>query len=149
MENSRGIRPEVCSYMFGYYALQCHRSIAFWDGIRRDSPAWSVFNRFVKQMETYSARTPDPTRRRRDLVAAAAAHEVTNLRVFGSVARGEDRADSDVDLLVELPPHMGLLGLGRVQAELEAILGTTVDLVPASDLKPEVRARAERDLVPL
>jgi predicted nucleotidyltransferase len=65
------------------------------------------------------------------------------------VARGEDRADSDVDLLVDLPPHMGLLGLGRVQAELEAILGTKVDLVPANELKPEVRARAERDLVPL
>jgi predicted nucleotidyltransferase len=44
---------------------------------------------------------------------------------------------------------MGLLGLGRVQAELEAILGTKVDLVPASDLKPAVRARAERDLVAL
>ena len=88
-------------------------------------------------------------RKRRDLVAAAAAHDVTNLRVFGSVARGEDRPDSDVDLLVDLPPHMGLLGLGRVQAELEAILGTKVDLVPASDLKPAVRARAERDLVAL
>jgi uncharacterized protein len=79
--------------------------------------------------------------KRRDLVAAAAAHDVTNLRVFGSVARGEDRPDSDVDLLVALPPHMGLLGLGRVQAELEAILGTKVDLVPGSDLKPAVRAR--------
>jgi uncharacterized protein len=88
-------------------------------------------------------------RKRRDLVAAAAAHEVTNLRVFGSVARGEDRPDSDVDLLVDLPPHMGLLGLGRVQADLEAILGVKVDLVPASDLKPDVRARAERDLVTL
>ena len=82
-------------------------------------------------------------------MAAAAAHEVTNLRVFGSVARGEDRPDSDVDLLVDLPPDIGLLGLGRVQAELEAILGTKVDLVPASDLKPAVRARAERDLVAL
>jgi predicted nucleotidyltransferase len=71
-----------------------------------------------------------------------AAHEVTNLRVFGSVARGEDRLDSEVDLLVHLPPHMGLLGLGRVLADLEAILGTKVDLVPASDLKPAVRARA-------
>jgi len=74
---------------------------------------------------------------------------VTNLRVFGSVARGEDRPDSDVDLLVDLPPDIGLLGLGRVQAELEAILGAKVDLVPASDLKSAVRARAERDLVPL
>ena len=75
---------------------------------------------------------------------------MTNLRVFGSVARGEDRPDSDVDLLVDLPPDIGLLGLGRVQAELEAILGTTkVDLVSASDLKPAVRARAEHDLVAL
>jgi predicted nucleotidyltransferase/DNA-binding XRE family transcriptional regulator len=88
-------------------------------------------------------------RKRRALVAAAAAHEVTNLRVFGSVARGEDRPDSDVDLLVDLPAHMGLLGLGRVQADLEAILGAKVDLVPASDLKPAVRARTERDLVAL
>jgi uncharacterized protein len=88
-------------------------------------------------------------RMRRNLVAVAAAHDVTNLRVFGSVARGEDRPDSDVDLLVDLPPDMGLLGLGRVQEELEAILGTKVDLVPASDLKPAVRARAERELVAL
>lgn len=88
-------------------------------------------------------------RKRRDLVAAAAAHNVTNLRVFGSVARGEDRPDSDVDLLVDLPPDMGLVGLGRVQAELEAIIGATVDLVPASNLKPAVRARAERELVVL
>ena len=41
-----------------------------------------------------------------------------------------DRPDSDVDLLVDSPPDIGLLGLGRVQAELEAILGTKVDLVP-------------------
>jgi len=88
-------------------------------------------------------------RRRRDLIAAAAAHGVTNLRVFGSVARGTDRPDSDLDLLADLPPDMGLLGLGRVQAELEAIVGSQVDLVPADDLKPGVRARADRDLVPL
>ena len=88
-------------------------------------------------------------RKRRDLIAAAAAHDVTNLRVFGSVARGEDRPGSDVDLLVDLPPDIGLLGLGRVQAELEDIVGTKVDLVSASDLKPAVRARAARDLVAL
>src|SRR5260221_2425504 len=88
-------------------------------------------------------------RRRRELVEAAAAHGVTNLRVFGSVARGKDHADSDVDLLADLPPGMGLFGLGRVQAELESILGSRVDLVPAGDLKPGVRARADRDLVAL
>jgi len=88
-------------------------------------------------------------RRRRDVIAAAAARGVTCLRVFGSVARGEDRPGSDVDLLAELPPGMSLLGLARLQAELEAILGTRVDLVPAGDLKPDVRARAGRDLVAL
>jgi uncharacterized protein len=84
-------------------------------------------------------------RRRKALTAAAAAHGVTNLRVFGSVARGQDRPDSDADL----PPDMGLFDLGRVQADLEAIIGSQVDLVPAGDLKPAVRARASRDLVPL
>jgi predicted nucleotidyltransferase len=73
---------------------------------------------------------------------------VTNLRVFGSVARGQDGPDSDVDLLADLPPGMGLLSLGRVQADLEDILGTRVDLV-AGTLKPEIRARAGRDLIPL
>ncbi len=88
-------------------------------------------------------------RKRQELVAAAAAYDVTNLRVFGSVARGEDRPDSDLDLLADLPPGMGLLGLGRVQDDLEAILGSRVDLVPSRDLKPGVSARAERDLVAL
>lgn len=87
--------------------------------------------------------------RRRELVAAAAAHGVANLRVFGSVARGQDHPDSDVDLLADLPRGMGLLGLGRVAEELEAIVGAPVDLVPAADLKPDVRQRAERDLVAL
>ena len=87
--------------------------------------------------------------RRREVVAAAATHGVTNLRVFGSVARGEDRPDSDVDLLADLPAGMSLFGLGRVQADLEAVLGARVDLVPAQDLKPGVRLRAERELVAL
>jgi predicted nucleotidyltransferase len=88
-------------------------------------------------------------RRRREVIAAAAAHGVSNLRVFGSVARGQDRPDSDVDLLADLPAGMSLFGLGRAQADLEAIIGARVDLVPAQDLKPDVRARAERDLVAL
>ena len=88
-------------------------------------------------------------RYRQDLVAAAAAHGVRNLRVFGSVARGQDRPDSDVDLLADLPPGLSLFGLGRVQDDLEAILGTRVDLIPAQDLKPGVRARIEDELVAL
>lgn len=78
-----------------------------------------------------------------------AAHGMRDLRVFGSVARGEDQPNSDVDLLADLPSEMGLLGLGRVQAELEAILDARVDLVPAADLKREVRLRVEDELVAL
>jgi len=88
-------------------------------------------------------------RLRREIVAAAAAHGVRNLRVFGSVARGEDRPDSDVDLLADLPPRMGLLGLGRLEAELEAIIGAQVDLIPAETLKPGVSERAQRDQIAL
>jgi predicted nucleotidyltransferase/DNA-binding XRE family transcriptional regulator len=88
-------------------------------------------------------------RRRHDLIAAAAAHGVKNLRVFGSVARGKDRPDSDVDLLADLSPGLSLFGLSRVEADLEAILGARVDLIPAGDLKPGVRTRVERDLVTL
>ena len=88
-------------------------------------------------------------RHRQDLITAAAAHGIQNLRVFGSVARGEDRPDSDVDLLADLPPGLSLFGLGRAEADLEAILGARVELIPAADLKPGVRERAERDLVEL
>ena len=76
-------------------------------------------------------------------------HGIRSARVFGSVARGDDRDDSDVDLLVELPPNTGLLSVARIEAELEAILETTVDLVSAKGLKPRVRSRVERDLVAL
>ena len=83
------------------------------------------------------------------LVAAATAHGVSNLRVFGSVARGEDRPDSDVDLLADFPPGLSLFGLGRLEAELEAILNTRVDLIPAADLKEGVREQVEADLIAL
>jgi uncharacterized protein len=63
--------------------------------------------------------------------------------------QGQDRPDSDLDLLADLPPDMGLFGLGQVQADLEAIIGSQVDLVTAGNLKPGVRARVSRDLVPL
>ena len=66
-----------------------------------------------------------------------------------SASRGEDRPDSDVDLLADLSADLSLFGLGRVESDLEAILGARVDLIPAGDLKPGVRARVEPDLVAL
>jgi predicted nucleotidyltransferase/DNA-binding XRE family transcriptional regulator len=86
---------------------------------------------------------------RAEIVQTAARHGATNLRVFGSVARGEDTDDSDLDLLVDLTPDTGLLTLGRLQRDLRALLDANVDVVPAADLKPAVAADALADAVPL
>ncbi len=83
------------------------------------------------------------------LIAAAERHGASNLRVFGSVARGEEGPDSDVDLLVDLAPGTGLFRLATLQRELEEILHVDVDLAPADSLKPRVRADAEREAIPL
>jgi uncharacterized protein len=87
--------------------------------------------------------------RRREVLNAAATHRITNVRVFGSVARGEDGPESDIDLLVDLPEGMGLIGLGRARADLERILDARVDLIPESDLKPDVAPSVTAELVPL
>jgi predicted nucleotidyltransferase len=69
--------------------------------------------------------------------------------LFGSVARGDEGSESDVDLLVDVPPGLGLVALGRCEAELERILGAQVDLVPAGDLKPGVAAEVLAETVAL
>ena len=88
-------------------------------------------------------------RQRARVVQAAARYGVSNVRVFGSVARGQEDASSDIDLLVDLPSGLGLFGLGRLQQELETLLRAPVDLVPADGLKPQVRDMVDADLVAL
>ena len=87
--------------------------------------------------------------RRAELLAIAARHGLSNVRVFGSVARGDDGPDSDVDLLVDLPAGMGLFGFGRAASDFEDLLQVSVDLVPARSLKPRVRPEVEAEAVPL
>ncbi len=88
-------------------------------------------------------------RHRAQVLAITAEHGVKVLGVFGSVARGEDHPDSDIDLLVELPAGMGLFAVARVQSELEELLAARVDLIPAAGLKKGVRPSVEADLVEL
>lgn len=64
-----------------------------------------------------------------------------SLGLFGSVARGDERPDSDVDILVELRRPAGYLALARLQLRLEELLGRKVDLVPRSSLKPQLAER--------
>jgi predicted nucleotidyltransferase len=88
-------------------------------------------------------------RRRAAVLALAAKHGMSNLQVFGSVARGDDGSDSDLDLMVRQPQAAGLFALGRFAEELEELLQVPVDVVAEGTLKPRIRARVEPDLVAL
>ena len=72
-----------------------------------------------------------------------------SVRLFGSLARGEADAASDIDLLVELEPGRSLLDLSGMQFELEALLGRHVDVVTERGLRPRIRDRVLREAVPL
>lgn len=87
--------------------------------------------------------------RRQQVLAAAARHGAHNLRVFGSVARGEADVASDVDLLVDLEAGRSLVDLGALLVELESELGVPVDVVTEAGLRPAIRASVLRDAVPL
>lgn len=86
---------------------------------------------------------------RREVLNLAAEHGFRNVRVFGSVARGEDGPDSDIDLLATFPERYSLLGVGRIQVALEALLGEKVDLVPDAGLIPHIHDRVLHEMVSL
>jgi uncharacterized protein len=83
------------------------------------------------------------TNQRTDLVAAARRHGATNLRLFGSVVRGEERADSDVDLLIDLAPERGFGDYLALVEDLERLIGRRVDLVIERSLSPFFRPYIE------
>jgi predicted nucleotidyltransferase len=74
---------------------------------------------------------------------------IAGLWVFGSVARGEARPDSDVDLVAEFDPvaRVSLTGLASLRADLSDMLATPADLAEWRILRPPVRERAEREAV--
>jgi predicted nucleotidyltransferase/DNA-binding XRE family transcriptional regulator len=88
-------------------------------------------------------------RHRAAVLAVADKHGVSDVRVFGSVARGDDDKTSDLDLLVHLPDGAGLFALGRLKQDLEDLLRVSVDVIPDDGIKPRVRANIDKDLVPL
>lgn len=71
------------------------------------------------------------------------------IRVFGSVATGRDRSDSDVDLLFDMKAPLSLMQLGQVEQQLSQLLGVPVDLVPESALRPDLREHALAEAVAL
>ena len=89
------------------------------------------------------------TLRREEILRLATKRGGRNLRIFGSVARGENHADSDVDFLVDLDPGRSLLDLAGLRRDLEELLAAKVDVVSSRGLRDRVRERVLRDAVPL
>lgn len=85
--------------------------------------------------------------KRADILRIAAKYGARHIRIFGSVARGEADAQSDLDFLVDLEAGRSLLDLGGLQYELESLLDRPVDVVTERGLKPRIRDRALREAV--
>lgn len=88
-------------------------------------------------------------RRRRSIIEMSAKRGAHNVRVFGSVARGEDTAASDVDFLVDLDSGVGVIALTALKRELTELVGVDVDVVPAETLKARIRAEVLAQAIPL
>lgn len=87
--------------------------------------------------------------RRDEILELAQRYGATNVRVFGSVARGEATPDSDVDLLVNFREGTSLFELSGFWQDLQELLGRDVNLLSENGLKERFRKRIEGDIVPL
>lgn len=96
--------------------------------------------------------TKDDIRNRRDEIASLAArHGASNVRIFGSVARGDATEVSDLDLLVRFEPDRSLMDHGMLIEELQELLGVKVDVVSEGALSPSdgFSRRVAGEAVPL
>ena len=109
----------------------------------------------IRPIEPADRKLPDTElarqlRRHRHVIRRLAHNRgARHVRVFGSVARGDDDADSDVDLLVDIDDDVGLVGLAGLERELSELLDASVDVIPASLLKPAARRSAEAEAISL
>lgn len=85
--------------------------------------------------------------KRPEILRLARLYGAKNVRVFGSVARGEDDADSDIDFLVEMEPGRSLLDLGGFLMSLQELLERPVDVVTEDGLKSRIRQRVLEEAV--
>lgn len=92
---------------------------------------------------------PKLTQRRHEILRLAERYKADNVRVFGSVARGEATDGSDIDLLINTKPGCSLFDLGGLLEDLKELLGQPVDLVTEDGLKPHLRDRVLREAIPL
>ncbi len=86
---------------------------------------------------------------RDEVLRIAAQYGAHNVRIFGSVARGEADSASDLDVLVDLEPGRSLFDLGGLLMELQELFGCRVDVVTEQGLRPRIRERVLREATPL
>ena len=87
--------------------------------------------------------------KRDEILRLARHHGATNVRLFGSVARGQDKEESDFDVLVEAGPETSAFFPGGLVADLEDLLGFKVEVVTEAALHPYIRKRVLEEAVPL
>ena len=86
---------------------------------------------------------------REEILRIAARHGAYNVRIFGSVARGEADKQSDIDFLIDMEPKRSLLDLAGLLVELEELLGCKVDVVPEDSLRKRIKDRVLREAIAL
>ena len=87
--------------------------------------------------------------KRDQILAIARQHGARNVRVFGSLARGEGKRDSDLDVLLELEPGRSLLDIVAIKQDLEDLLNTKVDVVTETAVSPYIRDQILRQAISL
>jgi predicted nucleotidyltransferase len=88
-------------------------------------------------------------KRREDILRLAAKRGARNVRVFGSVARGDTDDGSDIDFLVDMEPGRTLFDLSGLLLDLESLLQTSVDVVTERGLRSRIRDRVLAEATPL
>ena len=88
-------------------------------------------------------------RNRDDILQIASKHGVTDIRIFGSAARGESKEDSDIDFLIEVNGPTTPWFPGSLVADLEKLLGRRVDVVEPEAIRKPLRERILREALPL
>lgn len=116
---------------------------------RRNAPPQPCYGARMSSATTRTATADQVLATLRAHEAELRAAGIRRLSIFGSVARGDDEADSDVDLAAELDPgaRIGLFALAGLERRLGEMLGRRVDLLPEPVEKPRLRANIERDRV--
>jgi predicted nucleotidyltransferase len=89
------------------------------------------------------------SRYRNQIVELAEQRGAHNIRVFGSIARGDQHPDSDLDVLVDFEPGRSLLDLTGLALDLEKVLGCRVDVVSSRGLRPRLAKEVLRDAISL